>query len=213
MKPPIKNFSLKMYPAGDITQIFGVNKALYAFMGMEGHNGIDVVAPWGTPMYAVEAGIILDTKNDPKGYGKHVRFLSDKADGVIYREWTYGHLAQIDVVVGQRVTAGEFIGLMGNTGFVVSGPTPFWKGNPYKGTHLHLGVRLIKKSRKGWSYPLSDIKINVQNHGNGFKGSIDPTPYLLDTQMEEVKPPVALTRRSILIQIIKLYQEILRRRG
>jgi murein DD-endopeptidase MepM/ murein hydrolase activator NlpD len=47
-------------------------------------------------------------------------------------------LTRIDVFLGQQVEAGAQIGLMGNTGFIVSGLTPYWRYNPYAGTHLHL---------------------------------------------------------------------------
>lgn len=125
MKPPIKDFSLQRYPNGSITQGFRENVTLYSRWGLEGHNGIDIVAPHGTPMYAVESGVIVDVKYDPNGFGKHIRLRSDQLYEGRYREWVYGHCSNIRVVKGARVEAGDWIANMGCTGFVVSGATPF----------------------------------------------------------------------------------------
>lgn len=177
MKLPFEGCVLKEYPAGSITQYFGENPSLYAKMNMKGHNGIDLVAEHGTLMLAVEAGKIVEVKNDPNGYGKHVRFITSKSYNGLCREWTYGHCDDILVEVGMSVKEGEPIATMGNTGFVVSGKTPFWAFNPYAGTHLHLGCRLVEKSAYGWSYPGSKVKIRVPDYENGYKGAIDPLPY------------------------------------
>lgn len=204
---PIKDYKHALYPEGDVTQWFGENPTLYANMGMKGHNGIDVISPHGEPLRALEDGTVLDVKEDPKGYGKHIRFISKAADTDGYfREWTYGHNSQNLVAIGDEITAGQVIALMGNTGFVVSGATPFWKNNPYAGTHLHLGLRKVKRMKKGgWSYPGSDILIQVLNYNNGYKGSIDPTPFLL--YAEELLEPS--TTRNLQMTVIALLRTLL----
>lgn len=203
MKIPIKNFSMELYPKGTMTQGFGENPALYAFMGLKGHNGQDHVAPHGENMYAIEDGIVIEVNNDPKGFGKHLRFLSDvPGESGYYHEWTYGHCANIFVAIGDKVTAGQLIATMGNTGFVVSGNTPFWKNNPFAGTHLHLGLRLMKKPRRGgWTYPGSSIKIDVMGYGNGYKGAIDPSPYLA-TAERNIEAPTIQTLQLTLISVL-----------
>lgn len=201
MTPPIKNYVQKRYPSGNITQGFGENYELYSRFGMNGHNGIDIVAPWGTDLLAVEDGIVVEVNNDPKGYGKHVRFIS----GI--NEWTYGHCSEIHVQIGDEVKAGDVIAQMGNTGFVVSGATPFWKYNPYAGTHLHLGLRKVKLSPKGWSYKGSDVKFHVVDYENGYKGSIDPSPLFL-TEEEKTRVQLltllslAKQARALLLKLI-----------
>jgi murein DD-endopeptidase MepM/ murein hydrolase activator NlpD len=170
---------LALFPIGDMTQGFGANPRLYRPFDMEGHNGIDLVRPHGEHMFAVEDGTVIDVKDTPEGYGMHVRLISK--DGK--REWTYGHCASIHVKQDQQVKGGQFIARMGNTGFVVSGNTPFWGHNPYAGTHLHLGLRLSRFDPRGWSYPGSKIKFMVDNYNNGFKGSVDPLPYLRDQSL------------------------------
>jgi len=200
MKPPIKYLDLRYYPDGDVSQFFGENKALYAQFDMAGHNGIDLVRPWGEPIYAVEAGVVVKVKDNPHGYGKHIKIASNNL------EWAYGHHAQNLVKVNDKVFAGQMIATMGNTGFTVSGNTPYWNSNPYAGTHLHIGVREISQG-SGWSYEGSDILMKVRNHSNGYKGSIDPLPLL-----RQVQAPLPnrnmwkqlLTIQSILNNIKKL---------
>ena len=178
MHAPIKNFSLKRYPGGSITQGFGENPDLYRPWGLKAHNGIDIVAPHGTPMYAVEDGFIVDVKDTPEGFGKHIRLRSRKKDnGDTYRCWVYGHCSKIHVEAGDKVHAGEHIADMGNTGFVVSGSNPFWEYNPYAGTHLHLGLRKLKPDPDGWKYKGDFITYNVVDYDNGYKGAIDPSQY------------------------------------
>lgn len=187
MKPPIKNLNLSYYPLGDTTQFFGENPALYNQFSLDGHNGIDLVRPWGEPLYATEAGIVISTKEEVHGYGKNVRILGDAKDEKGYQnEIVYGHTAQNLCKVGDRVFAGQMIALMGNTGFTISGDTPYWKNNPYAGTHVHFGIRKAKVVKTGgFSYPNSDIKITIANYKNGYKGAVNPIDYLRKTEAPE----------------------------
>ncbi len=190
---PIKNFKLAEYPKGSVTQWFGENKALYTLWGLPGgHNGIDVVAPHGEPLLAVEDGIIISVKNDPGGYGKHVRLLS------VDREWTYGHCDTIGVKVGQFVKEGTPIATMGNTGFVqtLDGAKIWWGDAPdTKGTHCHLTLRIVKLDPKGFSYPKSKIKITIQNYDNGTRGGIDPKPFLSIPLLKRLVELLTLTKK------------------
>jgi murein DD-endopeptidase MepM/ murein hydrolase activator NlpD len=177
-------------------------------MGLAGHNGTDHVAPHGSDMFAVEDGTVIEMKDDPKGFGKHVRFISNEkdADGH-FHEWTYGHCHTIFVNVGDEVYAGQKIATMGNTGFVVSGNTPFWKTNPFAGTHLHLGLRLMKRPKRGgWTYPQSAIRVDVLNYNNGFKGALDPSPYLV-TATDTIESP---TLRQLQLTVLSLAKTLLR---
>lgn len=186
MRAPVDNFDARKWPRGSITQYFGENPALYKMWGFgNGHNGIDIVSYKGSPLVAVEDGEIISVKNDPKGFGKHVRLLSED------REWTYGHCDSILVKVGQKVKEGDVIATMGNTGFVVStAATQTWWGDApdEQGTHCHFGLRIVKRDPKGWSYNGSKVKISVQNYENGSKGAIDPLPFItLPTLQKLVK--------------------------
>lgn len=114
-----------VYP---ISQRWGENPSWYP--STKGHNGLDYACPVGTPIYAAADGVVaraeLDTataSNPKSGYGYHVRIQHGNG-------WTsiYGHFSQIQVKTGQRILAGEVIGLSGNTGFST-------------GPHLHFEVR------------------------------------------------------------------------
>lgn len=205
MKSPIKNFSSKKYPEGNITQYFGVNAKLYAHLNMDGHNGWDIVAPWGTPIFAVSDQKIVEVKDTPNGYGKHIRAIDDE------HEYTYGHLSSISVTIGQTVKAGDEIGKCGNTGFVVSGATPFWQYNPYAGTHLHITIRKIRRWEGTGQYNLqyqTMDKVWVENHDNGFFGAIDPEQFSWDETPPQITG-LQLTVISLANQVISLQRKLL----
>lgn len=173
---------LAYYPKGDVTQWFGENPKLYAQFDMDGHNGIDLVRPHGDPLIAVEDATVIGVENNPLGYGKNIRLLSKKKNSKgYYNQWVYGHNHENLVKVGDEVKEGDVIATMGNTGFTVSGSTPYWNVNPFAGTHVHFGLRHVKRDETGFSYPGSDVKIKVVNYKNGYKGSIDPAPYMAET--------------------------------
>lgn len=208
MKAPIDNFDAREYPAGCVTQLFGENPKLYAHMDMVGHNGIDCVAPHGAPMYAIESGTVCDVKYAEDGYGKHLRTITDGKDA---RVWTYGHCNAITVEVGDRVAEGDLVATMGNTGFVVSDgyAGTFWGALPKgtRGTHLHLGLREVTRDSRGWAYEGSDIKMKVKNYDNGFKGAIDPRPFVKDLKSPKVTKEEET--KTILRGIISLLHKII----
>lgn len=233
MKDPIKNFVNALYPKGSITQYFGENKELYSKSVcyppptgcLQGHNGIDIVAPWGTPIMCVEAGKVVEARSSSDGFGRDVRILSPTDDPHIFREWIYAHLSSYDVKIGDSVDTGQKFCNMGNTGFVVSGSTPYWKYNPYAGTHLHLGVRNVQifDVMKTWniSYP-SGERGTIVNYNNGFFGAVDWIPLYIASKLEEIKviieaEPIAtstpqgqgtLTLISTLNSVINLLRKI-----
>ena len=179
MHTPFNGFKKASYPTGSITQYFGENHDLYSTSVcygtecLQGHNGIDLVSSWGTPIFCVEEGVVVEAKEETTGYGKDVRVVNFDTGN----EWTYGHLSRIDCTIGVKISQGDQIGLMGNTGFVISGNTPFWKvtpQSPYPGTHLHLQLRKVSKPGATWNtvYPSGDRAV-IQNYTNGFFGAID----------------------------------------
>ena len=176
---PFNNFIAAPYPKGAVLQGFGENPKLYSsicYSGkcLAGHNGADCISHYGDQIFAVADGVIGEVKEDAGGYGKHIRLITSEY------EVTYGHLSEIFCETGQPVIAGEVIGLEGNTGFVVSGQTPFWNINPYRGTHLHLGVRKIKQvpiQEADLHYANSTIHVKVENYDNGYFGAIDPLQF------------------------------------
>lgn len=87
------------------------------------HEGIDLAGSHGTPVLVTADGVVTNAGWE-NGYGKMVEVRHDF--GLVTR---YGHLSGIDVKVGQRVSRGDKIGAMGNTGRST-------------GTHLHYEVRV-----------------------------------------------------------------------
>ncbi len=79
------------------------------------HHGLDLTADTGTPVYATGDGLVTLAKYSG-GYG-NVIFVNH---GYGF-ETRYAHLSRIKVTAGQKVTRGELIGLVGNTG-VSTGP-------------------------------------------------------------------------------------------
>lgn len=95
------------------------------------HPGIDIVKTGATRTTAIVAaheGTVVAAKGGWNGgYGNMI--IVDNGKGM---QTLYAHLRDIYVTTGQKVSAGEKIGWMGNTGHVY-GPT---------GLHLHFEVRI-----------------------------------------------------------------------
>lgn len=105
-----------------VTQVFGVGSDYSKSCRADGtHNGVDFATPTGTPIVAAEAGVVTRADMDGTGYGIHVRVKNSAGGGCIY-----GHLKKATVKVGQKVSAGEQVGLSGNTGNS-TGPHLHWE--------------------------------------------------------------------------------------
>ena len=91
--------------------------------GARMHAGQDLAGSYGSPIYATADGVVTYAGWE-NGYGRLIKV--QHAFGI---ETRYGHLSQIRVEVGQRVSRGDRIGDMGNSGRST-------------GTHLHYEVRL-----------------------------------------------------------------------
>lgn len=107
------------------------------------HYGTDFAVAQGTPLRATVDGVITRHNND--GLGAYVLdIMSD--DGLLVRN---GHLSRMDVNSGQRVKAGDVIGLTGGT------PGTPGAGNT-RGAHLHWELRRDRKWSGGaWVDPRS----------------------------------------------------------
>lgn len=108
-----------VWPSGArlITQYFGWK-----------HTAIDIAGPKNTPTYAVKSGTVETAQCGwNSGYGCYI--IINHGGGV---KTLYGHHNTLLVAPGDRVEAGQTIGLMGNTGNV-RGVT---------GIHLHFEIRI-----------------------------------------------------------------------
>jgi len=79
------------------------------------HGGVDLAAPEGSHVRSVLDGTVVFSGNYA-GYGKLVTI-----EHALGRTTLYGHLSEILVNAGQKVTAGDLIGRVGSTG-LSSGP-------------------------------------------------------------------------------------------
>jgi murein DD-endopeptidase MepM/ murein hydrolase activator NlpD len=87
------------------------------------HEGIDLAGPIGTPVYSTAEGTVIFA-GWSSGYGRLIKIQHE--NGI---ETRFGHLNAIRVEVGQRVSRGDRIGDMGNSGRST-------------GPHLHYEIRV-----------------------------------------------------------------------
>lgn len=97
------------------------------------HPGIDLAAGEGSPVYAVDAGMVRREGNDAAGYGNIIEI--DHGNGY---STVYAHLSVIGVRACQSVQAGQVIGKAGSTGNA-------------SGAHLHFEVLLNGEYVNPWS--------------------------------------------------------------
>jgi murein DD-endopeptidase MepM/ murein hydrolase activator NlpD len=87
------------------------------------HPGLDLGAPYGTPIHAAAAGTVVWCGWE-SGYGNFV--VIDHGGGIAT---AYGHQSRIAVSCNEQVAQGQVIGYVGSTGFST-------------GAHLHFEVRV-----------------------------------------------------------------------
>ncbi len=117
-------------PNSQISQPFG--PSTYWFEPPYGsyphfHTGIDLVAPFGSPVFAADDGVVALVGATSTGYGNYV--VIAHAGGF---DTLYGHLSTALVSVGQVVTQGTPVGLEGSTGNST-------------GPHLHFELRVNQR--------------------------------------------------------------------
>lgn len=115
--PPDSSF-WRPLNSGSVTSYFG-----YRDLG-DFHEGIDMSAGIGTPVYAVASGVVVATYA-VGGTGNAV-YVKHSVNGQRYSS-IYMHLSAYNVSVGDYVTKDTVVGYSGNTGNST-------------GPHLHLGI-------------------------------------------------------------------------
>lgn len=142
-----------------ITQFFGQRPEYYSPYGFNGHEGLDLIPKSGkgdnVKVYAIEEGKVVRDTDDPlgdppnKNYGVKVVVFNRNTK----RGWWYCHLENNAVSIGQEIKEDELLGTMGQSGKT-------------SGKHVHLAVRE------------TDDNGNAINTNNGYKGFVDPLPFL-----------------------------------
>lgn len=117
-------------PNAQISQPFG--PSTYWFEPPYGgyphfHTGMDLVEPFGSPVFAADDGIVALVGSSTNGYGNYV--VIAHSGGL---DTLYGHLSTALVSVGQQVTQGTPVGLEGSSGNST-------------GPHLHFELRINQR--------------------------------------------------------------------
>ncbi|MFV1986752.1 MAG: M23 family metallopeptidase [Gemmatimonadota bacterium] len=110
---------------GDIQSLFGADREA----GRRQHHGVDIFAPRGTPVLAASDGVV--SRVGDQRLGGRVVWVRDERRGT---SQYYAHLDRQLVERGQRVRAGDTLGLVGNTGNARTTPP-----------HLHFGLYVRRR--------------------------------------------------------------------
>lgn len=92
------------------------------------HDGIDIAASYGTPIYSPNDGVVLAVGNQDlycyhKAFGKYIAVRDPQNNLILW----YGHLGTQVVMPGQVITKGTELGTIGETG-------------DETGPHLHFSI-------------------------------------------------------------------------
>ncbi|MGE5628418.1 MAG: M23 family metallopeptidase [Solirubrobacterales bacterium] len=110
----MKNFTMPC--SGTLTSAFGTRNGRM-------HKGIDIGAPYGTPLHCSSSGTVTFA-GWQEGYGNVI--IINHGNNI---ETVYAHCKTINVKKSQKVTTGEKIGEVGSTGRST-------------GPHVHFEIRL-----------------------------------------------------------------------
>lgn len=92
------------------------------------HEGVDMAGPAGTPIHAVADGTVIEVDENSRS-GAYVVIEHADESGTLYRSaYLHQYMNEILVSVGDKITAGQTIGAVGNNG---------WSTGP----HLHFEIR------------------------------------------------------------------------
>lgn len=127
---------------GTVTSLFGARK--HPITGEIGkhHNGVDIGANKGVPVYATRSGVVRTALELTTSYGYHI--VIEHTD--IKMSTLYAHNSKLLVKVGDRVKAGQKIAEVGTTGNST-------------GNHLHYELRLSPYGYNDAVNPIPHVKI------------------------------------------------------
>ena len=127
---------------GVLTQGYG--NTGFTSLGYNFHNGIDIAAPAGKPIYAAADGAVAHCNSSNFAYGNwcSIYHTVESNNGAQEIVTIYGHMRSYLVAPGQAVKMGDLIGYEGNTG----NTTRLLYG-PERGYHIHFMV----VARKGYT--------------------------------------------------------------
>lgn len=120
---------------GTLTQGYG--NTGFTSLGYNFHNGIDIAAVAGTPIYAAADGTVAHCDSSQAAYGNWctIKHTVETASGNRNIITLYAHMRSYKIIPGQAVKQGDLIGYEGNTG----NTTRLLYG-PHRGFHIHFTV-------------------------------------------------------------------------
>ena len=134
-------YEVKMPQEGDtITYLLPVAQLLGVSQNYQvGHPGIDLMAPRGSQVVAMERGKVVAVKKDAFGYGRHVYIKHTYEVKSLY-----AHLDKIMVTEGEEVIPGQVVGTIGTTGWSTGPHLHFevYEGNEHVNPTKYLGPTL-----------------------------------------------------------------------
>lgn len=148
---------------------YGIRLNHYVMFKQRAHSGFDITADIGTEVHPIMAGTVLlaefdgtttegfDAFND--GYGNKVEILNE--DG---RRVVYGHLREIFVKPGEKVTIETIIGKTGSSG---GSRVP----------HLHLEIRNENTEETGLAYTIDPLEVLPEIDLSELKEEFKLEPY------------------------------------
>lgn len=148
---------------------YGIRKNHYVLFKERAHSGFDITADIGTEVHPIMEGEVLlaefdgtttegfDAFND--GYGNKVEILN--VDG---RRVVYGHLREILVKPGDKVTVDTVIGKTGSSG---GSRVP----------HLHLEIRKENTEETGLAYTINPLELLPKIDLNNLNEEFTLEPY------------------------------------
>jgi Peptidase family M23 len=135
----------------------------------DGHCGVDLDGPRGRPIVAVADGTVVRVERSELGLdgrsGRYIRIQHH--DGTLT---SYMHLDEVaEIRVGERVTAGQYVGTLGATAVYSAAP------------HLHFSLEV--PARPGLHGDITDTSY------------VDPAPFLVRALVAAVSPRPSLAER------------------
>lgn len=131
-----KNDGSVIYPV--TTWYFEHGSSGYRTSERPAHNGVDLPISSGSNIYSIADGVVIKNSYDEGGYGNHVVIRHEIGGKIV--ETIYAHMLEPSTLaVGEKVTSGKIIGLVGSTGRST-------------GPHLHFEVTVdgVRQDPASW---------------------------------------------------------------
>ena len=137
-----------------VTSPFGMRKDPLNPANTQMHKGIDIQAKHDNVLATEDKGKVTQVNNNPNtAGGLSVTVEYNRNDGSKY-QCTYMHLSSIAVKTGDKVNAGQRLGVTGNTGTRTTGE------------HLHFGVKSISADGKARDIDPAAYLAEISQKGN-----------------------------------------------